>query len=105
VRDVVRNSMPMGGFSSLNRYITIGRGGPPAAAPGDQEDRRVPVADHDLPFSACNVPRLAEFLVVEGVAPTPVTKACRSCPARKASSFGAETGYPKTPIRYYQPTG
>jgi hypothetical protein len=38
-----------------------------AAVAGDQEDRQVELAEHDLPFSTWSLAKLADFLVAERV--------------------------------------
>jgi transposase len=68
VRDVIRN-FNADGFSSL--YPRYRGGRPPKFSPPQRREikkvaRSRPV-EHDLPFSAWSLSRLAEFLVAEGV--------------------------------------
>ena len=88
VRDVIRNFNADGFGSLYPRY----RGGHPPkfTLPQRREIKKIAKskpAEHDLPFSAWSLPKLADFLVAGGWSTTSATRACGSCSARRASPF------------------
>jgi transposase len=88
VRDVIHN-FNADGFGSLYRRCTGGRA-PKFTLPQRREIKKIAKsrpAEHDLPFSTSSLPKLAEFLVAEGVAAASATRACACCSARRASPF------------------
>jgi transposase len=88
VRDVIRN-FSADGFSSL--YPKYRGGRPPKFTLGQRREikkiAKSRPGEHDLPFSAWSLSKLAEFLVAEGWSTTSATRACGSCSARKAPPF------------------
>jgi transposase len=89
VRDVLHNFNADGFDALYPRY----RGGrpPPFTLPQRRQIKQLALSrpqDHDLPFAAWSLSKLAEFLVAEGWS-TSATRACGCCSARKASPFNA----------------
>jgi transposase len=90
VHDVIRNFSADGFTSLYPRY----KGGPPPRFTLAQRREIKKVAksrpaEHDLPFSAWSLSKLAEFLVAEGGSTTSATRACGCYSARRASVFNA----------------
>jgi transposase len=90
VRDVIHN-FNADGFDSL--YPKYKRGRPKTFTLSERREikkiAKSRPAEHDLPFSAWSLAKLADFLVAEGWSTTSAMRACGSCSARRASRFNA----------------
>jgi transposase len=88
VRDVIGN-FNADGFGSL--YPKYKGGRPPKFTLAQRREAKKiaksrPV-EHDLPFSAWSLAKLADILVAEGWWRTSATRACAPCSAKKVSPF------------------
>ena len=88
VRDVLHN-FNADGFDSL--YPRYAGGRPPKfTLPQRQQIKQIALsrpADHDLPFSAWSLSKLADFLVAEGWSTTSPTRACACSCVTRTSAF------------------